>query len=181
MLDFPRNDNGHDLRLAYLAAGGVLVFVAAAWLSRATVFGVWPDVITLFALYQALYGDGRFRYVPCLGLGFMRDLLSAVPPGTHAILYALMHKAVAPRTGGMQRGSLLIQTVLALACVIGVQLGCWAVLAATRHGVGWGAALWNAALTAAVSAPLMPVMAVGLTIALQLARVRRDASGAVAI
>ncbi|MCK6440592.1 MAG: rod shape-determining protein MreD [Planctomycetes bacterium] len=142
----------------YPAAGLILAVISACLLSRISIFGVWPDVISLYALFFALHANERGRYLPCMALGLMRDLLSAGPLGTYAILYGLLYRLLTPHRKSLFRENPLTLALLAGVVVAGINLAHHMSLVLTGAGVGWGTALTRSLLIGLVSAPLMPLL-----------------------
>lgn len=142
----------------FLGGGFLLSLLSATLFSRFLVFGVWPDVVTLYALFLTLYGNGRGRYVPCMALGLMRDMLSAGPIGTYAILYGVMHRLIAPRRKSLYRDNPFTLALLAVGVVAALNLSYHFSMVFIGAGIGWSSALSRGLLIGIVSGPLMPLL-----------------------
>ncbi|MCA8938932.1 MAG: hypothetical protein KDB07_03955, partial [Planctomycetes bacterium] len=143
-----------------------------------TLFGVWPDLVTLYALFFILYGNHKEGgYIPVMLLGLLRDVFSIGVPGTYAILYGLLHKLLAGRKGIAYRDSAIALVVLGAFAVFAVNFGYYMLLVVNKLGSGLGYGVWRSALMSMVSAPLMPVLVLGMSALLELLRVEKTKEG----
>ena len=140
-----------------LIAGGGLAFALASVLlfPRVGVLGVWPDVMTLYALFFTLFNNERGRYLPCMALGLLRDVFSAGPFGTYAILYGLLYRLLMSRRKSLYRDNPLTLLAIAFLAVVLINLGYHATLVMTGAGIGWTDAGLRALSLGAVTAPFM--------------------------
>jgi len=158
-----------------LVAGCGSVLLATLVMPSLRFAGAWPDIVTLMVLWHALHGDPKGRYVPGMAVGLMRDLLTACPFGAHTVLYGLMHRVVGERRYALRRDNPIAQLVLAFVAVLVVNLMMHLILVLTGAGIGWSAALSHSAMIAALSAPFMPLVCLGMRVLLTFVKTARRA------
>lgn len=161
-----------------IGGGGILVLLTILVLYRLSLFGVWPDVVTLYALFFILYGNHRQGgYVPVMLLGLVRDFFSIGTFGTYAILYGLLHKALANRKGLAFRESAIALLILGGLSVFAVNMGYYLLMVIRGLGSGMTFGMVKSSLIAGVSAPLMPLLTLMMTGLLEFLRVEKLKEG----
>lgn len=160
--------DGRELRLAWILVVGLGSVWLATWAApMLKVSGAWPDLVTLFVLWHALYGDPKGRYVPGMLVGLIRDVFSACPFGAYTVIYGIMHRQVAERRYALKRDNPVAQVLLAFVCVFLANCMMHAFLLVTASGIGWTAAISHSAMIAGLSAPFMPLICLGMALGLR--------------
>lgn len=154
-----RRRKGRDLRWAYILVGGLgTVLLASSFLNGMTVADSAVDLVTLWVVWHSLHGDPRGRYVPAMMVGLIRDLMSASPFGMYAVLYGLLHRVLSGNRMGVRRNHPLLLMALAFGAVLLIGVATHACLLTRGAGIGWSLALERSAISAALSAPLLPLI-----------------------
>ncbi len=153
-----RDNRMRDLRWLWLALALALAAGPALIYPNLEAFGAQPEFLTLLVVWHGLHGSTRGRYLPAMLAGFARDLFSAGPFGVYAVLYAVVHRLLGSARGMVSRDNWLVQILVAGLAVLAVTLGAHGVIVLQGAGAGWMAAGSLALTTAAVTAPLLPLL-----------------------
>jgi len=161
-----RNADVRNLRWLWYSLALLLAVGPSMLYPSFAVFGAQPELLTLMVVWHGLHGSPQGRYWPAMLVGFARDVFSAGPLGLYTIGYGVLHRLLTAARGVIGREGAVIQTVIAGVCVLALILGAHGVLVLQGAGAGWVAAAQVAGVTAAVTAPIMPLLHLLLVAAL---------------
>jgi len=162
----------------FVGVGGLVLCLLCAFLvTKLRIWDVQPDFYALYPVFFALFANERGRYMPSVVLGFIRDLFSAGPLLTYAIIYGILHRTIAPRRRMMFRDGVFAQLLVAFIAVLFSNLAYHASLVAFGAGVGWSDASIISLKTATVTAPLMPLLVWAMKLAMKRLEIERIAGG----